>query len=112
MNSEQLTLTLAPLAAVEVESSASIQERFEAFHVANPWIYAAFVELTADWLARGHLRLGIGMLTEIVRWQYSQQTNGDDFRINNNFRSRYVRLLIQDHPQWARAFETRELRAA
>ncbi|MFJ3248441.1 hypothetical protein [Streptomyces sp. NPDC086782] len=90
----------------------SIQERFEAFHALNPWVLRHLKALAADCVAKGFRRVGIGMLFELLRWRYGEATHGDAFRLNNNFRSRYVRLLIERHPEWARLFETRALRAA
>ncbi|WP_254709451.1 hypothetical protein [Streptomyces lunaelactis] len=90
---------------------ATIQAQFEAFHELNPWVLRALESLTADYLARGAQRVGIGMLFEVLRWRYATATEGDDeFRLNNNFRSRYVRLLIERHLEWAPAFEVRALR--
>lgn len=109
--SEQLELTLDTLTAPVYAPGATIQQRFEAFHAANPWVYDALVRLTHDWVRRGNPRIGIGMLTEIIRWQYGRRTAGDAFKINNNFRSRYVRLMIAEHPEWASVFSTRELQA-
>lgn len=112
MESEQLALDMQPLVTPERVEGESIQERFESFHALNPWVYKAFCQITDDWIARGKGRIGIGMLTEILRWQYGRQTTGDEFRINNNFRSRYVRLMVAEHPEYAEVFQTRELRAA
>lgn len=112
MESEQLSFDIAPLITPPRVRGESIQERFESFHALNPWVFAAFVRITDDWISKGRTRIGIGMLTEVLRWQYGRQTRGDDFRINNNYRSRYVRLLIAEHPEYAEVFETRELRAA
>ena len=90
----------------------SIQISFEAFHELNPWILRRFESMTEDCINRGFHRIGIGMLFELLRWQYGAVTRGDEFRLNNNFRSRYVRLLIEEHPEWEPVFETRTLRAA
>lgn len=109
--SEQLELDISTLTKPSYRSGASIQERFEAFDRANPWVYRAFVRLTRDWLRRGNKRIGIGMLTEVIRWQYGRQTLGDAFKINNDFRSRYVRRMIAEHPEWVGVFETRELKS-
>lgn len=110
MSAEQpFDFDFGPILSVEGET---IQERFEAFHRLNPWVYIALERLTSQWIAAGHRRLGIGMLTEVLRWQYGLATRGDDFKLNNNYRSRYVRLLIETHPSWGDAFETRTLRAA
>lgn len=88
----------------------SIQAQFETFHQLNPWVLRALETLTADYLKRGARRVGIGMLFEVLRWRYVAATEGDEFRLNNNYRSRYVRLLIERHPDWAQAFEVRSLR--
>lgn len=90
----------------------TIAERFWEFHRANPWVYDALVKLTRDWLALGHERIGIGMLFEVLRWERGQTTVGDEFKLNNTYRSRYVRLIIRREPDLASAFETRELKAA
>jgi hypothetical protein len=92
------------------DQAATIQAQFEAFHQLNPWVLRALESLTADYLERGAKRVGIGMLFEVLRWRYVNATEGDEFRLNNNFRSRYVRLLIERHPEWAPAFEVRALR--
>ena len=58
-------------------------------------------------------RYGIGGLWERLRWHFHiEQGLGDDFKLNNDFRSRYARLLLEDHPELGAFFELRELRAA
>ncbi|MEU4095513.1 hypothetical protein [Streptomyces sp. NPDC026673] len=94
-----------------VEPGQSIQERFEAFNDLNPWVLQQLEALAGDCVAKGFRRVGIGMLFELLRWRYGEATRGDVFRLNNNFRSRYVRLLIERRPEWAALFETRTLRA-
>jgi hypothetical protein len=89
----------------------TIQQQFDLFHAANPWVYTALVQCARDLVGRGHRRLGIGMLAEVVRWQYFRQTtDASGFKLNNNYRSRYVRLIVEREPDLADLFETRELR--
>lgn len=88
----------------------TIQEQFANFHQLNPWVATALESLTADYLAAGAKRVGIGMLFEVLRWRYVRATEGNEFHLNNNFRSRYVRLLIERHPEWSPVFEVRVLR--
>lgn len=107
----QLELPLEQLITPARTDGQTIQQAFEAFDAANPWVYQVFTRLTGDWLAQGHRRVGIGMLTEVIRWQYGQTVSTDGFKINNNFRSRYVRRLVEHHPEWVDVFETRELKA-
>lgn len=92
-------------------SDSSIQERFEEFHALNPWVYRELERMTAECVRMGWKRVGIGMLFELLRYRYGEATRGDEFRLNNNFRSRYVRLLVGDHEDWRHLFEVRALRA-
>lgn len=106
----QLAFDLAPLVTPDYEPEATIQERFEAWIAANQWVMPTLERLVADWLAAGHSRVGIKSAWETLRWQYGT-TTGDAFKANNSFTSRAARLLIERHPEWASAIETRELRS-
>lgn len=107
----QLTLELSPLVTPDYEPRATISERYAEFEALNPWIIPALERLTLDWIEAGHKRLGIGMLTEILRWEYGRTVSTDGLKINNDFRSRMVRRLIDLHPDWADVFATRCLTA-
>lgn len=89
----------------------SIDEAFAAFHAENPHVYGELKMLALRARRRGATRIGIGMLFEVLRWRRTLRTDGDDFKLNNNYRSRYARMLNQE-PELAGCFETRELRAA
>lgn len=103
------------LFAVDVlaEDEPGIAEHFADFHQRNPSVYAALVELARAMRARGHVRGGIGMLYEVVRWQRSMQTVDDsaDWKLNNNYRSHYARLIMREEADLDGFFELRELRA-
>jgi hypothetical protein len=90
---------------------ASLQESFEAFHRANPAVYAALKRMALDMRRKGVRRYGIGGLFELMRWQYALQTQGDEYRLNNNYRSRYARLLMDDVGELRNFFEVRELQS-
>ena len=103
---------LAPLVAPDHEPEATIEERFDAFHAANPQVADALEHYAEQWLAAGHRRVGVKALVERLRWESGVQTHGDAYRINNSLVSHYARLLIARRPEWADAIETRTLRAA
>lgn len=109
--SEQLTFDVHPLIAAEGDT---IQARFDSFHASNGWVADALEALVKDQLAHGRKRVGVKNLVEVIRWNYSRATStqGSSFRLNNTYTSRYARLLIDRHPEWADVLETRELRAA
>lgn len=89
----------------------SIADAFAAFHAANPWVYDALVRLARDLVERGASRVGIGMLYEVLRWQWTRSTSDpvSDFKLNNNYRSRYARLIMEQETDLAAIFHTRTL---
>lgn len=90
----------------------SIQDAFEAFHVANPNVYAELVRLARQWKERGKNKLGIGMLWEVMRWNLRMAiASSDEFTLNNNHRSRYARKIMANEADLADIFEVRELKA-
>lgn len=87
-----------------------IQRDFERFDKANPTVYDLYKKFAFELKEKGRKRYGISMLTERIRWEVAMATTGDEFKINNNFRSRYVRKLIMDFPELDGMFQTRETR--
>lgn len=108
----QDTLPFPTLVAPACARGASLQERFEAFHQANPWVLVELERMTGELVAAGRGRVGIGMLFEVLRWEHHRRTTGVEFKLNNSHRSRYVRLIVERHPEWRDVFELRGLRAA
>ena len=92
----------------------SIEECFLSFHVDHPEVYDELVTLARSLTARGYTHLGIGMMWETLRYFRALRGLPDDnelFKLNNNYRSRCARLIIEREPDLAGLFETRELRA-
>lgn len=95
------------------DDTSSLQDQFERFHVANEWVYELLVRLARDLIEHGARKVGMGMLFEVVRWQYARATTdaASDFKVNNSYRSRYARLVMEREPDLAGMFDVRELRA-
>jgi hypothetical protein len=91
----------------------TIQGQFEQFHRLNPWIYRQLVALARDMAARGRANIGIGMLFEVMRWNYYRKTDdpSSEWKLNNNYRSRYARLIRSQEQDLKDAFELRELKS-
>jgi len=107
----QLDLELDLPAIIEPDRKPSIHERFIAFHAANPHVCRLLIQLAREMHAR-RKRVGIKACWERLRWEYALRTEGDDRKLNNNYTSRYARLIAGACPDLADAFETRKLRAA
>lgn len=90
----------------------TIQHRFERHHAEHPEVFARLEKMAADWFALGHPAVSIGMLWEAMRWLDGTTADNEPTRLNDHYRSRYVRLLVDKHPEWEARFRVRELRAA
>jgi hypothetical protein len=85
---------------------------FEAFHRENPHVYEVLVMLTRQWVnGTGRPRIGIGALYERARWELAITTNDPDYRLNNNFRAFYARLIMYLNPELGHVFSVRSSEA-
>ncbi len=91
----------------------SIQAQFEAFHTRHPTVLNRLVDFAYQAKRAGRSRIGIGMLFELLRWEWTiagLPDEAEEWKLNNNYRSRYARLIMDDHPQLDGMFELRMLK--
>jgi hypothetical protein len=93
------------------KTNLSIQQHFEIFDRENPIIYELLVAGAYEAVGEGHKRFGIAFIWERIRWKLPFDTYGDDYKLNNNFRSRYVRKIEANEPGLKGFFKTRSLRS-
>lgn len=87
----------------------TITDRFLAFHADNPGFYRNLVRFARELRAEtGAERIGIQALIERARWDHLLVTRSLDFKVNNDYAAFYARLLMQQEPDLAGAFETRK----
>ena len=91
--------------------SSDIELAFEKFHDENPHVYRKLVAMACLAKSKGRKKLGIKMMIEVLRWDALLSTGGNDYKLNNNFPSRYARLIMEQEPDLAGMFEVRELKA-
>ena len=110
----------------EVGIEHDIELEFREFHEKNPHIYDHIVHLATLAREKGK-RIGIGCLWEMLRWHLSVETTGDKemlrwhlyvevegddtYKLNNNHRSRYARLIMEQEGDLAGFFNVRTLRS-
>lgn len=107
---QDLFSDLLPIVRHRGHLGETIQQKFERFHSDNPHIYRILVRLARQAAKAGRRHFGIGMLYEQMRWSYFVQTTGEDYKLCNNYRSRYVRLIEKQEPDLKGFFILRELR--
>lgn len=92
--------------------TSSMAKAFRQFHRDNLWVYAELRRLALDLVGRGRKRYGIGGLFEVLRWHRAMSTDSDDgFRLNNNHRAFYARMLMRNNPALVDFFAKRESEA-
>lgn len=92
----------------EPEKPPTPAEKFEQFHHDNPAVYQALCDLARQWInSTGRRKIGIGALVERVRWDIAIATSDPDFKINNNHRPFYARLIMAQEPDLADVFDLR-----
>lgn len=91
----------------------SIEERFVEFDRLNPSVKKDLIKLARFKRAKHpRRRLRINALYEILRDRYDDiiPIEGDEYRLNNDYRSRYARAIQEECADLDGAFETRSLR--
>ena len=89
-----------------------LEAAFQQFHENNPKVYEALVSLARQAKDRGHKKIGIGLLWEVMRWQMLLNTTpneNDPYKLNNNHRSRYARFVMDNEADLKDFFKIRSL---
>jgi len=90
----------------------AIQERFEIFHRENPHVFSILASRALELQGEGVTKYGMDALWTYLRWHKTLTVEtGEPYKISNDFRSRYARLLMQEVPALANFFEIRDLRS-
>ena len=92
----------------DLPQHTSIDDRWRAFHAANPHVYRAIVSVARDLKHKGWRRAGMKQIFEHLRWKYAIATKGDQWRLNNDFTSIYSSQVMTREPDLAGFFEIRD----
>ena len=84
----------------EFSTTSRLAKKFELFHASNPHVYSALVALARKFRAKNRsAQTGIAMLYEVLRWEYYLNIDTeDDFKLCNNYKAFYARLIMQNEP--------------
>lgn len=85
----------------------NIEIAFQAFHHANPVVYIRLRDLARAWKRHVGDQVGIATLYEQLRYQLAMEKTGD-YKLNNDYRALYARLLMENEPELANLFKLRE----
>ena len=85
-----------------------LDDAFLEYHEQNPGVYQAFKEVAFKIKSTGRKHFGAKCIMEYIRFQ-TMISGQDEFKINNNYTSRYVRLLEEKYPQFDGFFSKRSI---
>ena len=89
-----------------------IDRDFWAFDRQNPHVYRLIVNLARTALRSGRTHYSIKTIMELIRWHHDVKLKGQQpFKINNDFTSRYARLVMSRECDLSEFFEVRKLRS-
>jgi len=87
-----------------------IQKNFEKFHRQNPYVYVLFDRFTRRMINVGLKNGSAALVTERIRWETAVETVTEQpVKLNNNYKARYARMWMNDHPEYPNYFRTRVL---
>jgi len=102
----------------EPEPDDSIQREFLDFHASNPHVYKFLVHYSMQAVREMRKRgiaspqYSISAVIERVRWHVNFEVKGyQDFKINNDYRSRYARLIMKTVPKLRGVFNLRKIKS-
>ena len=85
-----------------------LDDKFEQYHEDNPHVYDLFKHFTFELIEHGAKHYSPQAVIERIRWHTTIQTEGDAFKINNNWSAYYSRMFMQDYPEHNTFFRKRQ----
>lgn len=94
-----------------------LESRFQEYHRRHPEVFDEFRRMALRLHNAGVRHYGAGAIFEAIRFHRAVDgrlgDDGDAFKVNNSFRSRYSRKLVAEDPaRWEDFFSFRKLRSA
>ena len=102
--------------STQPQHKRSLEQDFYQFHREHPQVYKTLVFLATDWQNKKGIeaKCSIAMLYEVARWTMDMGVRGSTpiaglkIQLNNNHKAFYVRMMIQEYPQFEHMFSTRK----
>ncbi len=98
----------------EIIDVESIDVRFSRFHGSHPEVYEMLLMLTRRARSHGRRHIAIEMLWQVLRWNHLEEGLPDPvekYKLNDHYRSRYARAIMEENPELDGIFRVRALRS-
>ena len=84
--------------------------KFRKFHFANPHIYQTFSIYSWDAAKAGHKVFSHWLIMNRIRWDSLIQTDGEKYKIPNEFIAFYARIFMLRNPQLGAFFKIKRMK--
>ena len=89
----------------------NIDDRFNEFNANHPHIFDLFCRFALQVKERGK-KIGAKAIAERMRWEiYFERAEWEEYKINNNYISRYARLAVEKYPDLITVFNFRSVKS-
>jgi len=88
----------------------STKERWWGWHKENPHVYQMFSSFTKTAIDAGLPHSSAWLIVNRIRWETAIETQGDTFKISNDFIAYYARLFMAYNPEHDGFFRTKKLK--
>jgi hypothetical protein len=88
----------------------STKERWWGWHKENPHVYQMFSSFTKTAIDAGLPHSSAWLIVNRIRWETAIETQGDTFKISNDFIAYYARLFMVYNPEHDGFFRTKKLK--
>jgi hypothetical protein len=97
-----------------LSAASRAEERFQRLLREHPEVFTAFRRRAWQLRERGKRHISADSICHYLRDEtpIDTRTGEDTYKINNDFSSRFARLLIAEEPSFSAYIETRKLRSA
>jgi hypothetical protein len=107
---ENIPASQAPAnTVVQKFDTDTIQIRFERFHYGHPEVYEALVRTARALRLGGIQKIGIAEMWEGMRNSKLLNWSDEEYKLCNDYRSRYARLIHEQEDDLRGFFRTRQL---
>lgn len=88
----------------------NLKSKWWEWHKKNPHIFKAFEKQALRAVEAGKEKISGYAIVNYLRWEVYLETEGDEFKIRNDWIPFYVRLFQHVHPEHKDLFNTRPMK--
>lgn len=83
---------------------------FQQYDQKNKHVYELYKAIALELAHQGRRCIGSKQIFEIMRYDYQFLSNGDQYKVNNNYAAMYARKFVLEHPQFGNLFRFKQLK--